>query len=88
MTKETNELDPYDRWLAERRGGKPQADLADRIMNRVADFERRRWKIWWLIAVEKIERRRMAQWVVCSGAFGIGGLPFLYLAYVAKFLTF
>ena len=88
MTDKPSEQKPYEHWLVERREACPPANLSDQIMSQVAKLERQRHDIWWLLLVEQIERRRVARWAVCGGALAIGGLPFLFLAHVAKFLTF
>jgi hypothetical protein len=79
---------PYEQWLAERRAISPPATLADQIMNQVANLERQRRDVWWLILVQRIERSRAARWAVCGGALAIGCLPFFFLAHVAQFLPF
>lgn len=88
MTNKPTEQNPYEHWLAERRDAKPAANLSDQIMTQIAELERQRHNIWWLRLIEQIERRRAARWAVCSGALAFGGLPFLFLASVAKFFTF
>ena len=79
---------PYERWLAKRREVSPPTTLADQVMSQVAKFERQRRDIWWLRLIQRIERSRPARWAVCGGALAIGGLPFVFLARVAKFVTF
>ena len=79
---------PYEQWLAECREVSPPATLADQIMNQVASLDRQRRDIWWLRLVQRIERSRAARWAVCGGALAIGGLPFVFLAHVAQFVTF
>ena len=79
---------PYEQWLAERREASPPATLADQIMSQVANLERQRRAMWWLCLIQRIERSRAARWAVCGGALAIGGLPFVFLAYVAQFVTF
>ncbi len=79
---------PYEQWLAERREISPPAAFADHIMSQVAELERQRRDIWWLRLVQRIEHSRAARWAVFSGALAIGGLPFVFLAYVAQFVTF
>ena len=79
---------PYAQWLAKRRDVSPPATLADQIMCQVAELERQRRDIWWLRLVQRIERLRAARWAVCGGALAIGGLPFVFLAHVARFVTF
>ncbi len=75
---------PYDEWLAKSRGVSPPATLADQVMSRIADLEQQRRSIWWLRLIQWIERSRAARFAVCGGALAIGGLPFLFLAYVAS----
>ena len=79
---------PYEQWLAERRDVVPPVALADQIMSRVEKMERHRRDIWWLRLIWRIERSRAARWAVCGGALAIGCLPFVFLAHVAKFVTF
>jgi hypothetical protein len=79
---------PYEEWLAKGRNVSPPASLADQVMSRVANLERQRREIWWLCLIQWIEHSRAARWAVCGGALAIGGLPFVFLAYVAQFLTF
>jgi hypothetical protein len=57
-------------------------------MSQVANLERQRRTIWWLRLILWIEHSRLARWAVCGGALAIGGLPFVFLAYVAQFVTF
>ena len=78
----------YEKWLAERRDVSPPATLADQIMSQVSELERQRRDIWWLRLVWRIERSRAARWAVCGGALAVGCLPFVFLAHVAKFVTF
>jgi hypothetical protein len=79
---------PFEQWLAERRQVSPPAGLADQIMSQVAEFERGRRDLWWLLVVQRIEQSRAARWAVCGGALAIGCLPFVFLAYVSQLLTF
>ena len=78
----------YEQWLAEHRKVSPPATLADQIMSQVAELERQRQSVWWLRLVHRIEHSRPARWAVCSAALAIGCLPFVFLAHVAKFVTF
>ena len=79
---------PYERWLAECREVSLPPTLADQIMSQVANLERQRRAIWWLCLIQRIEHSRAARWAVCGGALAVGGLPFVFLAYVAQFVTF
>jgi hypothetical protein len=79
---------PYEQWLAKRRTVSPPASLVDQIMSQVANLERQRRDIWWLRLIQWIEHSRAARWAVCGGALAIGGLPYVFLAYVAQFVTF
>jgi hypothetical protein len=79
---------PYEQWLAECRNASPPASLTDQIMGQVARLERQRQNIWWLRFIQSIEHWRAARWALCGGALAIGGLPFVFLAYVARLLTF
>ena len=74
--------------LRKRRNVSPPATLMDQIMSQVANLERQRRDIWWLRLIQRIEHSRAARWAVCGGALAIGGLPFVFLAYVAQFVTF
>jgi hypothetical protein len=88
MTDKLDGQKPYERWLAECREVSPSATLADQVMSQVVDFEHQRRNIWWLRLIQRIEHSRAARWTVCSGALAIGGSPFVFLAHVAKFVTF
>ena len=93
MTDKSKEHEPYEHelyelWLAERREDSPSVTIIDQIMSRVEMLEHHRRDIWWLLLVQRIEKSRSARWAVCSGALAIGGLPFLFLAHVSKFLIF
>jgi hypothetical protein len=79
---------PYEQWLAERREVSPPATLADQIMSQVAELECQRRDIWWLRVVQRIEQSRAARWAVCGGALAIGSLPFVFLARVARLVSF
>jgi hypothetical protein len=79
---------PYERWLANCRDVSPPESLADQIMSQVANLQRQRQAIWWLRLIQRIEHSRPARWTVCGGALAIGSLPFGFLAYVARFVTF
>lgn len=79
---------PYDQWLAKCREVSASATLADRIMSQVAAMERQRRSFLWLRLVQRIECSRASRWAVCGGALAIGCLPFVFLAYVAKFVAF
>jgi len=88
MTDKPDADKPYEMWLAECREVSPPATLADQIMNQVVKLEHQRRAIWWLRLVQQIEYSRTARWAVYGGALAIGSLPFLFLAHVAKFVTF
>ena len=79
---------PYERWLTKCRDVSPPESLVDQIMTQVANLERQRQDIWWLRLIQRIEHSPAARWAVCGGALAIGGLPFVFLAYVARFVTF
>ena len=79
---------PYEQWLAKRRNVSPPASLENQIMSQVANVERQRRGIWWVRLIQRIEHSRTARWAVCGGALAVGGLPFVFLAYVAQFVTF
>jgi hypothetical protein len=55
-------------------------------MNQVQQLEEARAGVWWFALIQRIERSRLARLAVCSGAFLIGGFPFLVVAWVARFL--
>ncbi len=78
----------YERWLAECRKVSPPENLAGQIMSHVAEIEQQRQRVWWLRFVQLIERSRAARWAACGSALAIGCLPFVFLAYVAKLVTF
>lgn len=80
----SNQSSPYEDWLAKRRAATPAAGLADQVMKQVAELDRQRHGSWWLRMMHRIERSRAARWAVCGGALAIGGLPFLFLAHVAR----
>lgn len=82
----TDEL--YDRWLANVRQLTPPAALTDQIMSQVVELESQRRDIRWLCLVQRIERWRVGRWAVYSGALAIGGLPFVFLVYVAQVVIF
>ena len=88
MTDEPKKQTPYEHWVAERRAASPAADLSDQIMDQISELKSQRPSDWWLSLVEQIESKPGARWAVCGGALMIGGSPFLFLANVAKFLTF
>jgi hypothetical protein len=79
---------PYHKWLTKRRAISPPATLADQVMSQVAELERQRRGLLWLRVVQRIEQSRTARWAVCGAALAIGCLPFVFLAHVAKFVTF
>lgn len=79
---------PFEQWLAKRREVSAPAKLTDKVMSQVVQMERQRRDVWWLRLVCRIELSRAARWAVCGGALAIGGLPFVFLAYVATFETF
>jgi len=79
---------PYEQWLAKSRNVSPPASLVDQVMSQVANLERQRRAIWSLRLIQRIEHSRALRWAVCGGALAIGGLPYVFLAYVAQFVTF
>jgi hypothetical protein len=78
----------YEQWLANCRDVSPPVTLVDQIMSQVAQLERQRRDIWWLRLIQRIDRSRSARCAVCGGALAIGGLPFVFLAYFARFVAF
>jgi hypothetical protein len=79
---------PYEQWLAKSREVTAPSTMADQIMIQVVNIERQRRAIWRLRLIQRIERSRAARWAVCGGALAVGGLPFVFLAYFAQFVTF
>lgn len=79
---------PYEQWLAKCREVTAPSTMADQIVSQVANLERQRQAIWWFRLIQLIEHSRPARWAVCGGALAIGGLPFVFLAYVAQFVAF
>ena len=78
----------YRQWLADRRGLLPPPTFTDETMKRVEELERRRQSIWWLRLVQRLEQSRAGRWAACGGALALGSLPFVFLAYVAQFVSF
>ncbi len=85
MTDQPNAPNPYEDWLSARREVCPPANLSDQIMSQVKELEQQRQRIWWLLLVERIERRPVARWAVCGGALAVGVLPFLFLVRASSF---
>ena len=88
MTDRRSDRSPFEDWLAIRRKACSSSDLPDQVMGRIVEWERQRHDIWWALLVERIERGRAFRWAVYGGALAIGVLPYLFLAHVAKLLTF
>ncbi len=80
--------DFYNRWLAQRRQELPPSTLPDEIMKRVGELEQHRQATRWLRLIQRVEHSRVSRWAVCGGALVVGSLPFLFLAYVARFVNF
>jgi hypothetical protein len=80
--------DFYNQWLAQRRQELPPTNLADEIMKRVGELEQHQQATRWLRLVHRVEHSRAGRWAACGGALAVGSLPFLFLAYVAQFVTF
>lgn len=87
MTNNSVEPDGFRQWIASRRDVQPPEHLSDQIMRRVREGQSLQREVAWLRLVHRIERSRLARCCVCSGALAVGGIPFLFLAYVAKFLS-
>ncbi len=81
-----NEDNSWNRWIAARLEVRPDEDLIDRIMNDVQSLERQQNVAWTTELIMKLEHNLFARMAVCAAALLIGGLPFLFLAYIAKFL--
>jgi len=92
MKDKPSEQGTYQKWLTKHRDVSPPTSLTDQVMAGVADIERdvdyQRRGIWCLSLIHRIENSRAARWAMCSVALLIGSVPFLFLAYVAEFLTF
>ncbi len=80
--------DFYNEWLAQRRQELPPPTLSDQIMQRVGEMERHQHAVWWLRLMQRVEHSWVSRWAVCGVALVVGSVPFLYLAYVAQFVTF
>ncbi len=78
----------YSQWLAERRELRPRPAFTDQIMNQVVELECQRQSIWWLRLVQRVEHSRTCRWAACGAALTVGSLPFVFLAHVARFVTF
>ena len=76
----------YEDWLVRCRQVEPTAQLADRVMADVREFDSQRRRVWLLRLTNRLERSVWARSVALCGAALIGSTPFWYLAYVAKFL--
>ena len=55
---------------------------------KLMELERQRQSIWWLRLAQHVENSRAGRWSVCGGALAMGSVPFVFLAYVAKFVSF
>lgn len=80
--------DFYNQWLAQRRQEVPPPTLANEIMQRVGDLEQHRQASWSLRLMQCVEHSRAGRWAACGAALAVGSVPFLFLAYVAQFVTF
>ena len=76
----------YDEWIANRRAAEPSRELTDRVMAAVEerDVQRKRY----VRLADRMNESRPARWAACLTASLVGSLPFLLVAYVAKFLVF
>lgn len=81
-----SEKDVWDDWLADRREVQPTENLTDQIMSQVVELDQQRREVWSASLINKIDRSRFGRIAVCAAALVVGGLPFLFLAYVAKFI--
>ena len=76
----------YDEWIANRRAGEPSRELTDRVMAAVE--ERATQREHYVRLADRMNQSRPTRWAACLAASLVGGLPFLYLAYVAELLVF
>ena len=76
----------YDEWIANRRAAEPSRELTDRVMAAVEeqDVQRKRY----VRLADRMNESRPARWTACLAALLVGGLPFLFVAYVAELLVF
>jgi len=74
----------YERWLEECREVLPPVNLADQIMRQITNVENQRRDTPWLRLTQRVERSRLARWMVYCGALAIGSLPFVFLAHVSQ----
>ena len=76
----------YDEWIAYRRAAEPSLDLSDRVMAAVEERDAQP-KVYVSLA-DGMHQSQTARWAACFAAMLVGSLPFLYVAYVAKFLAY
>ncbi len=76
----------YDEWVADRQSAKPSCDLTDRVM--AAVNERDVHRAPHVRLADRVNESGPARWAACLAASLVGGLPFLYVAYVAEVLVF
>ena len=74
----------YQLWLEQRRSEHPTPDLADRVMNAIAEAEAGRRASRLVLLLLWVDRTRTRRLAVCAAALLIGSLPFLYLAHISK----
>ena len=78
----------YQNWLASKQDVQPSTELADQIMNSVAEQQVSERATLLIRASVWLERSRFAPYMACSIALTIGAIPFLYLAHVAQFIAY
>ena len=76
----------YDEWIANRRAAEPSRELTDRVMAAVEERDVQRTR--YVRLADRMNESRPARWAACLTASLVGSLPFLLVAYVAKFLVF
>lgn len=79
----------YDDWIADRRTISTSSDLTDRVMNSIEMENLQPVQLGRVVRLaHRMNESRPARWAACTAALCIGFLPFLFVAYVAKFLQF
>ncbi len=78
----------YREWLESKQTAKPSEDLADRIMQAVADREVKQRAAVLLRLAVRLEQSRFAPYMACGFALLVGATPFVYLALVAQVIVF
>jgi hypothetical protein len=86
MNNPPSSPDGFDQWVAHRRNVQPPEDLSELVMQQINDTRAVYQQTLSFRILQQIERSRLARCCACSGALAVGCFPFLFLAYVAKFL--